>query len=211
MRAIEVGDREIGWPEKLVTLALVYGFIATGYFVCNALNAHAQCYTLETSVDRAIPFTPAWVWVYVTYDVVVPIPILLTVWGRGALRRIAVIFICASLVEYAVFLLYPTTVPRPTLPDLLGPSEQWLRDVVWRLDLPYNAFPSQHISHSYIAAFATWRHRPSWGPYAVAWATMIALSTLFIKQHWFLDIAAGFALAALFFWLVEGRRSRATR
>jgi membrane-associated phospholipid phosphatase len=61
-----------------------------------------------------------------------------------------------------------------------------------------------------------YRHRGSTGlspffrkrdkfPFFFVWATAIALSTLTTKQHYAVDVVAGFGLAVVFYWLFHRR------
>jgi membrane-associated phospholipid phosphatase len=95
------------------------------------------------------------------------------------------------LVAYAFFAFLQTYVDRPilTADDVLT---RMIRDV-YANDHPYNDFPSLHVAASTVIAIHGWRFsRYSWP--LIAWAGLIALSTVMVKQHYVPDIAGGLAL-----------------
>ncbi|MDQ3171123.1 MAG: phosphatase PAP2 family protein [Acidobacteriota bacterium] len=65
------------------------------------------------------------------------------------------------------------------------------------LILPYNCFPSLHVAHSFVSALSGYRVHRGLGVAALAGALLVGVSTLFTKQHYVLDVAAGVLLASL--------------
>jgi membrane-associated phospholipid phosphatase len=59
---------------------------------------------------------------------------------------------------------------------------------VQRFDARSNSFPSMHVSVAVLTAFHL---QPHLGLLALAFPGLIALSCLFTKQHYFLDLPAG--------------------
>lgn len=153
-----------------------------------------------TPLDRWIGFDPAWIGVYLSIALLVPLaPLLAT--QRDELVRYAMglALLCAGC--FAAFLLFPVAGPRPgELPDqaLYG----WLVST----DRPTNAMPSLHAGLAvYSLLFAGRALRDAASPRARGWAlaaggawvAVILLSTLATKQHWALDLPAGALLAWL--------------
>ena len=69
----------------------------------------------------------------------------------------------------------------------------WLLSLEY-LDKPYNHFPSLHVALSWLAVHASAvsrRSRVGLGVLAVG----ISVSTVFVKQHYIVDVLFGFALA----------------
>ncbi len=67
--------------------------------------------------------------------------------------------------------------------------------MTYSLDSLYNCFPSLHVAESFVSAFTSYRVNKGVGIVASAWATVIAVSTLFTKQHFAVDLVAGLLLA----------------
>lgn len=93
------------------------------------------------------------------------------------------------LISYVIYLLFQTTVPRPIL---LG-SDFLTRLVgfIYSYDNPFNCFPSLHVLTSYLLIKGIRESKPKIAVDTViiiGIATVIILSTQFIKQHVVLDV-----------------------
>ena len=70
-------------------------------------------------------------------------------------------------------------------------------------DLPYNLCPSLHIALRTILAEMYARHtRGLWNLASHVWFSLVGFSTLLTHQHHVVDVAGGFLLAAVCFYLV---------
>ncbi len=93
----------------------------------------------------------------------------------------------------ATFILFPTYVNRP---ELTGVGFDWdLMRFIYGNDSVYNALPSLHISTTMWMTLHFVRQMPRkawlfWGIFGI-----VVLSTLFTRQHYLLDVAAGGLLA----------------
>lgn len=157
---------------------------------------------------------------YLLAHVTVTVAVLVfLLWRRpGLYRRCRNALLVISAVSLVVFALYPTAPPR-LLPqahirDTLTAGGWWSLNHggIERIADPYAAMPSLHlgwstwVALSLAASFApTWR-RWLWTLYPVA-VTWVVLST---GAHWFLDTAAGAALAVVG-WAVAGLLTRSGR
>ena len=87
-------------------------------------------------------------------------------------------------------------VPRPEA--VIGAGfGAWSLRLLYGADPPFNCFPSIHVAHSFVSAFALGRVHLSTGIAALGAASLVALSTLFTKQHYVLDVGAGIVLAGV--------------
>lgn len=142
-------------------------------------------------VDRAVPFLPGTIAVYLSQFVF----LFLTLrWQRDA--RVYVPMAIATLISCTIFIFYPTTIARP-------PVDNAAFDGLWLFDVPENCFPSLHVSLALIAA-AYWP-RARW--IGIAWAIAIAVSTMTTKQHYFVDVAGGIAVGLLATLPLRNRRA----
>jgi membrane-associated phospholipid phosphatase len=85
----------------------------------------------------------------------------------------------------------------------------WLVALEYRLDEPYNLFPSLHVAISWLAWLAC-RDRVRPRALFLAVVVAISISTVFVKQHYIVDVVAGVALAVAA-WAAAGRWSRVAR
>jgi membrane-associated phospholipid phosphatase len=144
---------------------------------------------LELALDRAVPFQPKWELIYGSLYVFLFLP-LFVVGGERLFRRTIYAYLAVLLVGYAGFLAMPAVGPRP--PVFPGDGFiAWLLGINFALDPPYNCFPSLHVGEAVVAAVACYRVHRGVGVVTGLWAALIAVSTLFIKQHYVVDVVAG--------------------
>ncbi len=163
------------------------------YFVVGAWTTGRPLYVPELALDRAVPFEPAWAVVYSSLYLFAFLP-LFVVTPQALLRRAVLAYLMAVVLAYVGFAAYPVAAPRPhsvTGHDFFA----WCVRFIYWLDTPYNCFPSLHVAYSFLAAFTCYRVNRGVGLVALAWASLIGISTLFIKQHFLVDVLAGVFLA----------------
>ena len=167
----------------LMALAPLYIFIARSV---SGRPLHAP----ELPVDGALPLLPAWALVYgALYFVLILLPVFI-VRENVHVRRMFLAYLTVWLTAYVCFLLYPTAAPRA--PKIVGGGFMaWGLRLLYSADPPYNCFPSLHVAHSVVSALMCHRVHRRVGLVAIACASLVALSTLFTKQHYVLDVIAG--------------------
>ena len=153
---------------------------------------------LTTTLDHAIPFRAAWIWIYMlTY--LVPFLAMLVVQDDERVYRALVAVGLASVSAYVVYILYPVGTPRPFVGDSVADH---LVAIQQRLDYPRNQLPSLHVANAWILyATVAGDRRERW--VRAVWAVLafaITLSTLLVKQHVLLDVLAGLVWAVAAFW-----------
>ena len=175
-----------------VVLAGVYVLFAAIYLSINAFSVGRDAHTLFLPGEEHIPFLPIFEYLYVlTYFV--PVVIVMTIRDYAAFRRLMAAFALTMLVACATYLVFPVYFERPHLE--VSSLHTWLLSLSY-LDKPYNHFPSLHVALSWLAVFASQVSRPSRTALAVV-AVGISVSTIFVKQHYIVDVVYGFALAGL--------------
>jgi membrane-associated phospholipid phosphatase len=163
------------------------------YFGIGALTAGRTIHMPAVALDRWVSVQPAWMFVYGSIYVFVLLP-LLVVRQQQLLRCAMKAYVMVLIVAYAGFLAYPTIAPRPAVVPAVG-FLAWCLRLVYALDSPYNCFPSLHVAHSFVSALACYRVHRGVGFTAALWAALIAVSALYVRQHFVVDLIAG-ALAA---------------
>jgi membrane-associated phospholipid phosphatase len=175
-------------------LASTFVSLAPLYFVIAELNRGRPTHTPEIAWDRELSLQPAWMLVYGSLYVFILLLPVLVVRQRELFRRGLQGYLMVMLVAYAGFLLYPTAAPRPVQVPGNGLAA-WSLRLVYSLDPPYNCFPSLHVAYAFVSALTCSRVHRGVGAIAALWAALIAISTLYTKQHYVADVIAG-ALAA---------------
>lgn len=156
-----------------------------------------------TALDHAISFQPMAFTAYVSLWLYVGFPVGLMLSLREVLRYGAWM---GSLCGVGLFFFYlvPTAVPLFDFTGTgLGHSGMTLLQGV---DAAGNACPSLHVATATFTA--VWVHRllqltrarAVWFMLNAGWAALIVYSTMAIKQHVAIDVAAGAALALAFAW-----------
>jgi membrane-associated phospholipid phosphatase len=146
------------------------------------------------TLDRLLPLAPAWALVYgALYASLIVLPVLV-LQQEELIRRTVWAYLMVWSVAYMCFLLYPTVAPRPD--TVIGNGfAVWGLRFLYDADPPYNCFPSIHVAHSFVSALACYRVHRNLGVIALLSASLVALSTLFTKQHYVADLVAGILLA----------------
>lgn len=160
----------------------------------NAMNTGKTAVYLTSELDKYIPFNRHWVWAYYLYFPFILLPILFLRDSRELFQ--AFIFYCITAgITLTIFALWRTGMYRPEIAadDL---SARLLKGI-YAKDYPYNCFPSQHVAYSFTATLVFFRRKRLYGWLALVIALLISMSTLFIKQHWFIDVPAGILVAFL--------------
>lgn len=156
-----------------------------------------------TPVDAWMPFLPWTIWIYLSHVVV-----LFSAWwwmrqGEGCTRAFWAMLLCAVIATFWFFF-FPTELPRRELGDIeAGAFTTMAWAFLMSADNPTNSFPSMHVAEAVITTIGLARAHPHWGWIAPVWAIAIAVSTLTTEQHVFVDVLAGFALAAFCLWVTD--------
>ena len=161
------------------------------YFWCQR-NPMRPVRELRLPVDDRIPFWPAWVWIYGFFYWP---GVLYTSWVLESSREfvyLALSFLGLLAMQLAFFMLFPVATPESWRAINRGRtlSERFLA-FVQRLDDRSNSFPSMHTS---VATLTALYLQPHLGTWAFVFPVLIALSCLFTKQHYVVDLPAGAAL-----------------
>lgn len=164
--------------------------------------------TPALALDRLLPLAPTWALVYgALYAFLIVLPVLV-VQQEELIRRTVWAYITVWTAAYIGFLLYPTVAPRPD--KVLGEGfAVWGLRFLYDADPPYNCFPSIHVAHSFVSALACYRVHRVLGFSAVLCASLVAVSTVFTKQHYVADLLAGILLALVAYVVFLRNHSRA--
>jgi membrane-associated phospholipid phosphatase/predicted protein tyrosine phosphatase len=158
--------------------------------------------------ERFIPFVAWTVVPYMTIDAFfVMAPFLCR--GREELRILAQRITFGIVVAGIFFVLMPLTlaVERPLPEGWTAPIFAFLHG----FDRPFNLFPSLHITLRTILGVHYARHaKGRWRVASNVWFSLIGISTVLTYQHHVIDVAGGFVLAALCFFLFREEQPRRT-
>lgn len=202
MRAREVILHLRPWVVWITGLLLY-----AGDFLIKRLPNPRPPASVEIWLDRFIPFIPAWGWVYL---------LLWLVYLFGAagwyiyehrsdwiqIRRLWFAALFMQFGAWTIHYFFPTYMPRPPIPEQTSDPHLWLIHRIYSTDPPTHALPSLHVASVTVASwFFTLRGGLARRLLAWSMVSVIALSTLFTKQHGVLDVFAGLAWGYLACWV----------
>jgi membrane-associated phospholipid phosphatase len=173
-----------------VVLACGYVLFSATYLPINAFSVGRPSFTLFLPGEERLPFLPVFEYLYVLSYFVGPL-LMVTMRDYVAFRHLLKATGLTLLVAYTTYLVFPVYLERPHLE--VSSFHTWLLSIQY-LDKSYNHFPSLHVAFGWLAVFAsqvTTSTRIGLGVVASA----IGVSTLFVKQHYFVDVLFGVALA----------------
>ncbi len=196
--------KEMGWKEfgRRMLWALSFLIVSLIYPLVNKPRPNVR--NLETVVDKMIPFNAHFIIPYVIWYIYVGLfLVLLCIVNEKAYYNMLKTLIVGALICAVIFIVFPTTVPRPVLEDTT--AFNWMVNKIYSSDLPYNCFPSIHVYNSAVIAIFVNREKKfklSTKICSTVVSISIMASTLFIKQHYFWDLVAGVVLAYVCYALV---------
>jgi membrane-associated phospholipid phosphatase len=174
----------------MVTLML----LVPGYIFIAKRVAFGTLHAPVLPWDRAVPLQPVWALIYgALYMFMIALPVFV-VREEEHIRRTFWAYLAVWITAYVCFFVYPTVAPRP--PSVAGDGfAVWGLRFLYDADPPYNCFPSLHVAHSFVSALTCYRLHRRLGLAALLCASLVAVSTLFTKQHYIADVIAGILLA----------------
>ena len=181
-------------------LGLSIPLISLTYPLLNQYKGDAG--DLVTFVDKLIPFNKIFILPYVSWYIFIAIfSVILCILDKERYLKLLITLNIGMITCYIIYYLYPTYVPRPTVTGTDFLSNLVLN--LYEVDNPYNCFPSIHVLNSSLIALYT-----SGSEKVCKWVKVtcvimsgsIILSTMFIKQHYFVDVLAGIILACILYF-----------
>ena len=168
-------------------------FFAFTYGFTNRFPMFPLHYLPLTSVDLFFGFHEWTIWIYISDFVFIPLAYILVREPEDYSPMLYAMLI-DLIVTCLIFIAYPTFIYRQPLSHA---GDDWLRSVLYSIDSPSNCFPSLHVSLAIITALFVCKHNKQWGIVAALWAILIMISTMTIKQHYFVDVIGGVILAVI--------------
>ncbi|HQM44836.1 MAG: phosphatase PAP2 family protein [Syntrophaceae bacterium] len=181
--------------RKTVILILLVSFYTVGYLGINRLNAYRDSYyDVSFWFEKDIPFVPSFIIAYSLVFVLVAI-LFLMLENMADFREMVTRFFIMTLICFAFFLILPV---RMNFRPEMVMTDDWITQAVcfyfW-IDQPYNLFPSMHLSASFFSAFYCLSKKRMVGYVSMIMAILVGISVVLLKQHYILDVVAGFLLA----------------
>lgn len=156
-------------------------------------------FVLETFLDPLIPFIPHFIIPYLLIFPLVVVPFALAWKKPKQLRKVVYAFLLATAIGEVIFTVFPTTMIRADVQP--GDIFNDLVLYTYSVDFPAkNAFPSFHVTVSTLATLLCLKLNRRVGLATLPLTVLIILATVFIKQHFAVDILGGLVLAGFSYW-----------
>ena len=182
------------WVERGLLLAVVTGLYLL-YIPINRYATQLHAFHPETFIDRAIPSTPGWMYVYAAVFITGFMPVLV-IRPRTLFRRVAWAYAMVQSIAFAFFLLVPVHMEHRPLEMAVVDFPSWGQRLAYYLDTQAACLPSIHVTLGVLAALCTWKADRLMGVVGMVIAVLVATSTLMVKQHYFADVVVAAVLAA---------------
>jgi membrane-associated phospholipid phosphatase len=190
----------------MIALALTLLVWLVVYFFVNRLQVDPdRRIDLGMELDRRIPYILFFALVYFSTYIFVIQPFFVLSDSRLFYWMLSS-FVSISLLSSLIHATFPSKIERVEEVASDGLSGRML-DLFQKICKPYGNFPSMHVGLSVPVVAANFvAGGPITGGIMLIWGILIALSTLYTKQHYILDVLAGLAgglvICAVTFFLV---------
>lgn len=177
------------WLIDSLIFALVI-FVSCLYFWFN--TPQDVVYVLKNGIDDLIPRLPIftipyllflpWFWLIVVYAYL----------SKNHFYQLSIAIIIVNLIAFVIYAFYQTHIIRE--PIIENDIFSQILAYIYANDKPYAGCPSLHSGLSAIVAtyFVITKNKWMWA--FVAMALLVVVSTLFTKQHYFVDALSGMSL-----------------
>ena len=194
-------DQILSLPYRLEILALTMLAWTIIYFFVNRMQVEPENrLDLGTSLDLKIPFVPQFALFYFSTYIFVLQPFFILS-KAGQFYWMLVSFASISVVASLIHATVPSKIERRENLDTDAISGRML-GLFQKTCKPYGNFPSMHVGLSVPVVAANFlAGGPILGSITLVWAVLIALSTLYTKQHYVLDVLAGLFAGVVIFGL----------
>ena len=194
-KGIKAGQLTIPLIKKrnniLYYLLLWTPYIAIYQFT-NRFHIIEPRYLALSPLDKALPFVPWMVPVYVSYLVYVFIFIYHCDDDRD-LTRIFILSYFQVLISALFFIFFPVAFPVEMFYSQTEATDIFSRFWLW-FDEPANCFPSLHAANSMLVIYLSQRKKPIFRIGMSIWGALVIAATLLCKQHYIIDISSGFGI-----------------
>ncbi|MFP4458674.1 MAG: phosphatase PAP2 family protein [Candidatus Zixiibacteriota bacterium] len=184
--------------KRIFLAAIVFIILIGAYKSTSYLAIGHPGHNIAIFIDDWIEFSPEWVVFYILYYPGIVLPFLF-IKNQHRIMQLFWGFLFVIFLTVPFYLFFIVRIARPDVIDN-GFFSRIVKSI-FASDEPVNLFPSQHVAFIWLTAFIFNRENRIFGIGYFVFAVLVSLSTVFIKQHYFLDIPSGIAIAILSYYL----------
>ena len=187
----------------IMTIFLIVGVYQFYFFTQNHMIKEPK--RINMKIDNLFKFKGWWVWIYSGLYYPMIVLIVLTMEDMRHYNYTAMSFFLLLFMQMAFFRYYPVETP-PEWRDFGESNTISVRFMkfVQSYDDNTNCFPSMHVSVATLVALHMWTNVGDMvGYWPFLFPVLIALSALWTKQHYLVDVIAGAPLGWLAWFAYE--------
>lgn len=171
------------------------------YIIAN--NMYKQGHNLTIALDRQIPLIPIFIIPYVYWYLYMIIGYaVISVRNRQWYMKGLIGLFIGMWISYLIYFIFPTEIVRPVISE--GGILNNLINIIYNSDRPFNCFPSLHVLGTYFVMKMTKKeNNKGLFIYTQIVGVLIILSTLFIKQHYVLDVVVSIILVEVIMFFMN--------
>ena len=189
--------------KPLITTILLIVFQTTCYFTSKLFEGTPHL--IGNAIDDKIPFN---IWFIIPYCLwyllIFIVPYYLYIKDKDRFVKYIYSYIACTIIANIIFIIYPTTVSRPDV-VVTGPIS-FITHFIFSADTPImNCFPSLHCAMSllFILFIIPTKNINNYIKLSIIFLSILIMaSTLFIKQHVFIDAISGNILAIISYYII---------
>ena len=204
-----------GWIAGIIFLLSEYGLYLLGPWIAQKIGTVSWGFAPKIPfIDDNIPFVGIFVIVYIySYIFWVCGPMAVSLTDKKNFKDFYIASFVSFFVGFLIFVFMPTYLDRAA-ENVYSYAEgtgaiKWMLRFIYNNDggntVAYNCLPSFHCQLS-LCCYLGVRKRPEiskgYRVYSFIMTVLICMSTVLIKQHYFLDIVGGLAVPAVCFAVV---------
>jgi membrane-associated phospholipid phosphatase len=152
------------------------------------LNKRKSKYYWKIALDDKIPFLPLFIVPYFGYFLLIAFTIV-SLWNTAYIYRFLITYIISYVLAGIFWYLFPNGVKRPMLANNTILNKVLIH--LYKHDNDTNGFPSAHVFATLICWYFLVQIFPAYSLLVGLIGACIIASTVFIKQHYILDILGG--------------------
>ena len=194
-----IGFKSFAKDELKVLLFYALAFLICFYFFygLSSLVYNDDTVGMEVAFawEKNIPFIPEFAWIYNSLALLLSCSLFI-IRKRDRVHGYFIVLCAQVIIASIIFLWLPI---EKTFPPRYGAETlPWIFILADTVNLDHNDFPSLHVCLAFTASLISARYvRPLYALLLIAWAVLIALSTMLIHEHHFIDVAGGLVLSLI--------------
>lgn len=190
---------------ELIIAGLIYAFMGILYLTTPLINSNGH--ELHWAIDDMIPVVKPFVLFYYSYYLAPIIFFWLTsFYDKAKFKTMMISIYFCVIIANIVYCCYQVKMVRPTIEgnDIFSKLINWMYTKGDPTGL--NCCPSLHtVMGTFTAIALLFNKKAPWWLQVIGifFGIGITLSTLFIKQHYVLDVICGFSLSIIVYFIVK--------